>query len=213
MNRLVSRLRCMYRRILTYFLASFGGALIVIGVALLPVKTVINEHGHSQIVFTLLQKLERECDSDSPDNDYDWSITAQRTERTRADLLQQLNAIGPLTLDQVQRQRQDALNGEYSQMLTLAAMTLGDDASLMETAKNMVYSSHPAVRLCAARELRKLKDRRTEEWFYLALKDERSVRNDACSNRQPYRYYPVRVVAELALRDMGISAVIANDEP
>lgn len=202
----------MQRQAATYFLASFGGALLVIGVAFLPIKTELQDHGKLQIVSVLLKQLERECDPDSPDNNYDWSINAQRTEFTRAALLQQLNAIGPLSLDEVQVQRQHAMNEEYRQMLTLAAMTLGDDASLMETARNMVYSMHPAVRLCAARELRKLKDRRTEEWFYLALKDDRSVRNDACS-RVPYRYYPVRVVAELALRDMGIRLAISSDQP
>ncbi|MEY4485201.1 MAG: hypothetical protein RL693_2653, partial [Verrucomicrobiota bacterium] len=41
---------------------------------------------------------------------------------------------------------------------------------------------------------RKLKGRRTEEWFYQALKDDRSVRNDGCS-RVPHGYFPLRVVA------------------
>lgn len=201
----------MHQQTATLFLASLGGAIIVIGAAsLLSVKTVPQDSLKNPVVLVLLQQLERECDPDSPDNNYDWTINAQPTERTRAALLKQLNAIGPLSLDEVQTRRQNALNEEYREMLTLAAMTLGDAAALEETAKNMVYSTHPAVRLCAARELRKLKDKRIEEWFYLALRDERSVRNDACG-RETHRYYPVRVVAELALLDMGINPVVSGD--
>lgn len=200
----------MHRQTVTFLLASLGGAFIVIGVALLSVTTVPLDQGDSKLVSSLLQQLERECDPESPDNNYDWTLNAQPTEHKRGELLKQLNAIGPVSLAEVQACRQREVNTEYHEMLTLVAMTLGDDAALEETARNMAYSTHPAVRLCAARELRKRRDRRMEEWFQLALRDDRSVRNDACG-RESHRYYPVRVVAELALKEMGICPEVSND--
>jgi hypothetical protein len=81
---------------------------------------------------------------------------------------------------------------------------MGDDSKVIPAAKLMAFSESPAVRLCAARELAKLRDPRTTEWFdYAARNDDRRVRNEGCGRSAEF-FYPVRTVAELALRDMGI---------
>ena len=66
----------------------------------------------------------------------------------------------------------------------------------------MVWSGYPAVRICAARLLRELKNPACQEWFTLALQDERVVMNNACGLDADGRIYPVRLIAELALRDL-----------
>ncbi|MEY4485394.1 MAG: hypothetical protein RL693_2846, partial [Verrucomicrobiota bacterium] len=87
--------------------------------ACLPLRTGSKDHQTTQIASSLLQRLKWECDPDSPENNYDWTTNAQRTERTRAALLKDLNAIGPLSLHEVQIQRHHAIDAEYQVMLTL----------------------------------------------------------------------------------------------
>lgn len=86
----------------------------------------------------------------------------------------------------------------------MLAAALGDAEWVIPATKLMAYSDHPAVRLCAARELGRLRNPTTVEWFdYAARNDDRHVRNDGCG-REPEFFYPVRTAAVLALRDLGI---------
>lgn len=155
-------------------------------------------------VWTLLARLEQECSPDSPANDYAWSSNAPPTERHRREMMERLHELGPEALAEVQARMEKPRADEFGEMLVVIAAALGDDAKVEQAAKLMAYSGHPAVRLIAARELKRLRDPRTIEWFdYAALNDDRVVRNDACG-RTVELFYPVRTTAQLALRDMGI---------
>lgn len=153
-------------------------------------------------IWALLASLERECDPDSPNNDYEWSSNAPPTERRRMELLAGLKELGAPALAEVRDRRQAERDDEYGQMLAVAAAALGDESVVVEASKLMAWSDFPAVRICAAQVVRGLKDERAVEWFQVALHDQRSVRNDACATWRE-RFYPVRVTAELALRELG----------
>jgi hypothetical protein len=89
-------------------------------------------------------------------------------------------------------------------MLIVLAAGLGDASRMIPAAKFMAYSAYPAVRLCAARELQKLRDPQTIEWFeYASIHDDRCVRNDDRGSFVEF-FYPVRTVAGLALKDFGL---------
>lgn len=153
----------------------------------------------------LFVRMEAECSPDSIANDYSWSSNAPPTEKHRRELLEQFHRLGNIVLDEVQGRLKHRRDDEFGEMLVVMAAGLGDDAMTLPAAKLMAYSRHPAVRLCAARELRALRDPRTVEWFeYAAQNDERCVRNDCCGRSAPELFYPVRATAQLALKEMGI---------
>lgn len=155
-------------------------------------------------VTTWLDLLEIECDPDSPENNYDWTTNAPPTEKKRMGILKELAALGPPALADIHARLKSPGEDEFLQMLDVAAATLGDPKAVLSSARHMVYSAHPGVRVCASQILRKLGDPRTVEWFQAALLDDRCVRNDACGIRHEL-FYPVRTTAELALLELGHS--------
>ena len=95
------------------------------------------------------------------------------------------------------------LNDEFGQMRVLAALHRKNEKSVLDVCRLMVWSGYPAVRVCAARLLRDLRLPVCEEWFTLALQDERVVMNNACGLDVDGKLYPVRLIAELALRELN----------
>jgi hypothetical protein len=155
-------------------------------------------------VNALLAQLARECDPDSPGNDYAWSSKAPPTERHRRMILEQLHRMREEALTVVKSRLKNPPNDEFGEMLVVLAAALGDPGKVVPAAKLMAYSEHPAVRLCAARELQKLRDPQIIEWFeYAAIHDDRCVRNDDRGSFVEF-FYPVRTVAGLALKDFGL---------
>ena len=147
-------------------------------------------------------RLQRECDPGNPNADYAWATSAPPTERQRLALLEQCRKAGLAWLPSLSVWQKKAGDSELGQMLQVAALAMGDRDQWLPVCHLMVWSDHPAVRLSAARELRRLRDPRVAEWFESALDDARFVLNSDCGTG-PERFYPVRVVAELALRDLG----------
>lgn len=204
----------MLHSILVRCFALLSGALVVCGVAVIFTRlqnshdTPISNQSRQQ-VRTILQALEKECAPDSPFNDYVWSTNAPPTERHRRQMLETLHGLKRAALEEVQeRIRSDTSptdnQREFGQMLVILAAAMGDDSQIIPSSMLMAYSEYPAVRLCAARELRKLRDCRCVEWFeFAARNDDRFVKGDGCGGTREV-YYPVRTVAELALRDLGV---------
>ena len=188
-------------------LASCTGALLVLGIGFL--WRIEPPPGEAE-VRVLLSNLEKECHPESPANAYAWSSNAPPTERHRRELLERLHALKAAAAAEVRCRLQEQRCDEFGEMLVVLAAALGERAMIRPSAMLMAYSDHPAVRLCAARELRKLRDPQTIEWFeYAASQDDRCVRNDGCG-RSTELFYPVRAAAVLALKDMGIE--LSSDE-
>lgn len=155
----------------------------------------------------VFRELEKECDPNSVSNNYEMAMVPQPTEWARERLLAEIKTFDRAVLDYVLDQRRKTSNREYEQMLTMIAVALGDERFLKEAALNMVYSECIAVRICTARELRRQKKLAMVEWFQVALKDGFGVRNDGCGFRDEL-YYPVRVIAELGLKDLDVSVSV-----
>jgi hypothetical protein len=185
-------------------LAFVSGAALVLGSAKMahpPVPSV--SATDRAAVLKLLDELEKECDPDSPSNDYVWSSGSPSTERHRRQIIERLHGVRDATLAEVGSRLQTQRDDEFGEMLTVLAAAMGRDSMVVPAARLMVYSEHPAVRLCAARELAKLHNPLTIEWFeYAAMHDDRCVRNDDRGSFVEF-FYPVRTVAEIALKDMG----------
>jgi hypothetical protein len=182
-------------------IASCAGGLLVLGTGFL--LRIGPQPGEAE-VRVLLSKLEKECNPESSANAYAWSSNAPPTERHRRELLERLHAMHAAAASEVRRELQERRCDEFGEILVVLAAGLGDRAMIRPAAMLMAYSDHPAVRLCAARELRQLRDPQTIEWFeYAASQDDRCVRNDGCGRSKEF-FYPVRATAVLALKDLGV---------
>lgn len=195
-------------RFAPWFASGFGALLVVAVGWMAPLRSGLDlpvpEHRDAWEVRTLLTQLEQECEPDSPMNDYAWSSNAPPTERHRRQMLERFHEIEAVALAEVHARLRKPRDDEFGEMLVVIASAMGDKTLVPMTARLMAYSEHPAVRLCAARELRRLRDPRTTEWFdYAANNDDRRVRNDGCGRAAEF-FYPVRTVAALALKEMGI---------
>jgi hypothetical protein len=183
------------------WIAASAGAVVVLVAGWL---SDIRERPERSEVQALLLRIESECNPDSPANNYEWSSNAPPTEKHRREILERLHELREAAADEVRVRLLKKRIDEFGEMLVVIAAAMGDETKIIPAAKLMAYSEHPAVRLSAARELMKLRDSRTVEWFeYAACNDDRRVRNDGCGRTAEY-YYPVRTVAVLALKDMGV---------
>jgi hypothetical protein len=148
-----------------------------------------------------LEAMRVECDPNTVGNDYEWSQATQPTERRRMDLLKVLHNLPESAVLEVAGITHN-LNDEFGQMRVLAALNREKEKSVLDVCRLMVWSGYPAVRVCAARLLRDLRLPICAEWFTLALQDERVVMNNACGLDVDGKLYPVRLLAELALREL-----------
>lgn len=159
----------------------------------------------------ILARLRHECDPSNPDADYTWTQSTLPTERKREAIIAECRSSGRKLLPEVRRalarERDDELRG----MLTLIAAALGDEAALRQAYHELVWSEHPAVRISAARTLRRLRDRRSIEWFLMALRDDHFVVNGACGTLRE-KFYPVRSIAQMALQEAMAGGSLSRAE-
>lgn len=192
--------------VLRPWVAVFVGAVLTSApVLLLRFQDGPHVPSRSEKTLAVLERLKAECNPRSVTNEYVFSMTAQPTEMARGELL---NELALLTDEEpvlkVIRQHLDRRDPtEYSEMLQVLLLGLGDRESLGPVGELMVLSEYPAVRICAARVLRRLHEVETGQYFIDALGDARFVRNDACGIH-PGKYYPVRTIAALALQEMNL---------
>jgi hypothetical protein len=150
----------------------------------------------------VLADLRFECDPASPGTDYTWAQSSLPTERRREQIIERCRNEGADLLRKVKARialgEEDA---EMHAMLIVIAAALGDAESCMLAARAMVYSDYPAVRISAAKTLRRLRDPRTVTWFRSALYDDHFVVNGACGTLRE-QFFPVRALAHLALLEM-----------
>lgn len=150
----------------------------------------------------ILTRLRHECDPANPDADYSWSQRSMPTERKREAIIQDCRSIGAALLPDVRRQMTQELDDELRGMLIVIAVALGDADSVKKAGQEMAWSDFPAVRISAARTLRRLQDPRTIEWFLDAMDDDHFVVNGGGGTLRE-KFYPVRCIARLALREVA----------
>lgn len=174
-------------------------------VALLLVLTpclVLNWREASDSAFVgILARLRHECDPANPEADYFWSQRTMPTERKREAIIEDCRSIGAVLLPKIHRELECEGDDELRGMLIVIAAALGNEDSIEKAGRQMVWSDFPAVRISAARSLRRLKDRRSFEWFLAALDDDHFVVNGGCGSLRE-KFYPVRSIAHLALREL-----------
>ena len=181
--------------------------LLLLGVAWLAQRQSAPSSNPAQ--QSLLNELQAESDSTAPTSDYTY-YPGPPTEMRRRDLIARFRAIGPAALPDIRSRLQQQDNSiEFSEMLTLVATALGDETTLISTAKLLAWSPSPAVRMSAVRVLRQRHDPRATEWLTAALNDERYVLTCGCGAPRE-RYYPVRTVAEITLQEMGVNLPAAD---
>ena len=89
-------------------------------------------------------------------------------------------------------------------MLTITMAVLGDKAAVNLAAQLMLNSDKPAVRIVAALELRRLKDKTLLEPFKRAMTDSFKRQRGGCLGPE-MMIFPVRTIASDALVDLGMS--------
>lgn len=151
----------------------------------------------------ILAELRHECDPANPEADYTWTQNTMPTERKREAILQRCRRLGARLLPEVRSALAAEKSDEVRGMLTVIAAALGDADSRLPAAKEMTWSYYPALKISAALTLRRLKDRELIPWFRMALKDDHFVVNGGCGLLRE-KFFPVRSLAETALRDFGI---------
>lgn len=149
----------------------------------------------------ILARLQHECDPSNPEADYYWSQRTMPTERKRAAIIQDCRRIGAALLPDVRRQIACEMDDEMRGMLIVIAAALGDADSVKKAGQEMAWSDFPAVRISAAKTLRRLQDSRTFEWFLAAIDDGHFVVNSGCGTLRE-QFYPVRYIAQMALREL-----------
>uniref|UniRef100_UPI000A5EC6CF hypothetical protein n=1 Tax=Verrucomicrobium spinosum TaxID=2736 RepID=UPI000A5EC6CF len=183
----------------------FGAVLTSAPVLMLRFQAGPQAHPCAAETLAVLERLKAECNPRSVTNEYVFSTTAQPTELARGKILNELALLADeepvLSAIRQRLDRRDTT--EYAEMLQVLMLGLGDRGSLRPVGELMVLSEYPAVRICAARVLRRLHDVESGEFFIDALGDPRFVRNDACGIH-PGKYYPVRTIAALALHEMNL---------
>src|SRR6266513_2475013 len=141
-----------------------------------------------------LARLKAECDVAGQSNSSLWTSYVSATEKARHEIIAQLKSLGAEIVPFVRAEFQHG-KGEYREMLTLALAALGDDAALLSAADVLLVSERPAVRVCAAWQLRGVKDKRTIEQLKKALRDSYKRQDGGCVRIGEGMIYPVRIIA------------------
>ncbi len=149
----------------------------------------------------ILVRLRHECDPANPEADYSWSQRSMPTERKREAIIADCRQLGAGLLPEVRKQIDRETDDEMRGMLIVIAAAFGAADFIEPAARQMAWSDFPAVRISAARTLRRLKDRRTVDWFMTALQDDHFVVNGGCGTLRE-KFYPVRTIAQIALREV-----------
>ncbi|MBK8094649.1 MAG: hypothetical protein IPK32_22445 [Verrucomicrobiaceae bacterium] len=150
----------------------------------------------------ILHDLRHECDPANPDADYSMVQSSLPTEMRREAILQKCRELGPSLLPVVRSAIGSEKDAELRGMLKVIAATLGDAEHVIGAAEEMLWSDYPALKISAAKILRRLNDKRTIYHFRCALQDDYYVVNGACGLLRE-RFYPVRAIAQQALIQMN----------
>ena len=160
--------------------------------------------GPTNIVELQLQKLQKECENPTltgQSRDY-----VSVTEWIRHECVTNLKSLGPEIIPEVRKHADDHAVGVYKDMLTIALAALGDDSATTNAAQLMLESTNATIRVCAAFELRKTKNKKLIEPFKKALNDtyKRPSGMDVGSGDRIKLIYPVRIIASDALVELGV---------
>jgi hypothetical protein len=185
--------------------------LVALLFVLLPCLVLEWNEGPTPAFADILARVRHECDPTNPEADYSWNLRTMPTERKREAILADARKIGARLLPEVRGELAREKDAEVQGMLTVMAAALGDEAAIEQAGREMAWSGYPAVRICAARTLRRLKDRRTVEWFLAALQDDHFVVNGGCGTLRE-KFCPVRVLAELALQEVVATGALSKAE-
>lgn len=175
--------------------------IVVLLFALVPLLALNWRDAPVSAFQGILTRLRHECDPANPEADYQWSQNTMPTERKREAIIQECRKIGAELLPELRRQMAREQDDEMRGMLIVIAAALGDVDSVKKAGQEMNWSDFPAVRISAAKTLRRLQDRQTIEWFFAALDDGHFVVNGGCGNLRE-KFYPVRCIAQMALREL-----------
>lgn len=104
------------------WMAFCGGAVIVIAIGSTapqprPDASPARDHAVHPTVLALLAQLEKECDPDSPWNNYEWSSNAPPTEKHRRLILEQLHTLRDDALGEVRVLLEKKRFDEFGEML------------------------------------------------------------------------------------------------
>ena len=179
--------------------------LVALLFVLVPCGVLEWNEGPTPALAGILSRVRHECDPTNPDADYSGTLRTMPTERKREAILADVREIGARLLPGVRRELAREKDSEVQGMLTVMAAALGDEAAIVQAGREMAWSGYPAVRICAARTLRRLRDRRTAEWFLVALEDDHFVVNGE-------KFYPVRNLARLALQELAVEGSVSDAE-
>ena len=184
-------------------MSRFFASLVLLALMISPGAThPANTSLPTLSIVASLSKLKLECDRSHLSNESRWTSYLSATEVERGDCIANLKTAREAALPQVRKELETA-KGEYKEMLTIALAALGDEAALNQTGELMLKAQKPAVRVCAARELRRLKNKGLIEPFKQALADPFKRSDTSCLKRG--MIYPVRLIASDALVDLGLS--------
>jgi hypothetical protein len=150
----------------------------------------------------ILARIRHECDPANPEADYYWSQRSMPTERKREAIIEDCLALGASLLPEIRRHLKRERDDEVRGMLIVIAAALGDEASIESAGRQLAWSEFPAVRISAAKTLRRLQHPRAFEWFLAAMDDDHFVINGGCGTLRE-KFYPVRDITHLALRELA----------
>jgi hypothetical protein len=150
-----------------------------------------------------LTRLKAECDVQGQTNESLWNAYVSATEKARHEAIAQLKPLGKETVAEVRRELEHA-GGEYQEMLVITLAALGDGKALTQASELMLRAERAAVRVCAAWELRALKDKKTLKYFKQALHDPYKREDGSSARIGDGMIYPVRIIAAGALVDLGV---------
>lgn len=163
---------------------------------------VLNWQESSSPAFEgILARLRHECDAGNPEADYSMSQRSMPTEKKREVIVEDCRKLGVGLLPVVRREVAREVDDEVRGMLIVIAAALGDADAVEQAARQMTWSDYPAVRISAAKTLRRLHDRRTIKWFLTAMQDGHFVINGGCGIQRE-QFYPVRCIAQIAVREI-----------
>ena len=93
------------------------GAVLVFGIARMAQPPVPDVSAMDRTeVLKLLGELEKECDPDSPSNDYAWASNAPPTERHRRLIIERLHGLRDATLVEVGHRLQTQRPDEFGEI-------------------------------------------------------------------------------------------------
>ena len=154
---------------------------------------------------TLLAALKQECEHPEAPDQPRWMSYLSATEVNRWRILLELARRKQEALQAVVAVKVTA-NTEYAQMLSVAAGYLGNtNAAIVELPELLTNSPSPAVRVCAARVLRELRQKSAIPALQTALLDPYQRVDGECDEGRNSLCYPVRIVAADALVVLGVN--------